>query len=166
MTQKNIVITIGIVALLVLLAVNLPKNQTAPAEPVAGNETVPARVHGPHLTLTPEEYDFGKIRQSGGTVSKTFDVFNNGSEDVTINEVLASCSCTTATVDKKILRPGEEGTLTIVFDPNFHYEDDGKFFRTATIKSNAHGKAPEAKIFVEVDYDLGKDALKFKGNTD
>lgn len=166
MTQKNIAIVIGIVALLVLLAINLPKNQIAPAEPVAGDEAVPARVHGPHLTLVPEEYDFGKIRQSGGVVSKAFDVFNNGSEDVTVSEVLTSCSCTTAQIDKKLLRPGDHGTLTIVFDPNYHFEDEGRFFRTATIKSNVHGKAPEAKIFVEVDYDLGKDALKFKGSAD
>lgn len=165
MTQKNITIAIGVVGLLALLVVIAPKNPTVPTEPIAGEEATPARVHGPHLTLTPEEYDFGKIRQSGGVVSKTFNVFNNGSEDVTINEVLTSCSCTTAKVDKKLLHPGEQGALTVIFDPNYHYEDDGRFFRTATIKSNVHGKAPEAKIFVEVDYDLGKAALKFPGNT-
>ncbi len=166
MTKKNILLITGIVALLVLLAVTAPKNEIAPVETAGVNEAASARVHGPHLTLTPEEYDFGKIRQSGGVVSKTFNVLNNGSEDVTINEVLTSCSCTTAEIDKKLLRPGEQGTLTVVFDPNYHYEDDGRFFRTATIKSNIHGKAPEVKVFVEVDYDLGKDALKFKGDTE
>lgn len=164
MTKKNILLVIGAVALLVLLSITIQKNQRVPVETAGVNETASVSVHGPHLTLDPEEYDFGKIRQSGGTVSKTFNVFNNGSEDVTINEVLTSCSCTTAEIDKKLLRPGEQGTLTVVFDPNYHYEDDGRFFRTATIKSNVHGKAPEVKIFVEVDYDLGKDALKFKGS--
>ena len=163
--KKNILIATGVVVLLVLLSIAIQKNQRVLVETTGENEATSAPVHGPHLTLTPEEYDFGKIRQSGGTVSKTFDVFNNGSEDVAINEVLTSCSCTTAEIDKKLLRPGDHGTLTVVFDPNYHYEDDGRFFRTATIKSNVHGKSPEVKIFVEVDYDLGKDALKFKGDT-
>lgn len=166
MTKENILLVTGIVALLVLLAVTIPKNKSVPIETAGENEAASELVHGPHLTLDPEEYDFGKIRQSGGVVSKTFNVLNNGSEDVTIDEVLTSCSCTTAEIDKKLLRPGERGTLTVVFDPNYHYEDDGRFFRTATIKSNVHGKAPEVKIFVEVDYDLGKDALKFKGDTE
>ncbi|MBI5817247.1 MAG: DUF1573 domain-containing protein [Candidatus Yonathbacteria bacterium] len=162
--KKNILLIAGAMVLLVLLAVFVPRNQTTPGKTTAGNEMASTPVHGPHLTLAPEEYDFGKIRQSSGTVSKAFTVFNNGSEDVTIDEVLTSCSCTTAEIDKKLLRPGEQGTLTVVFDPNYHYEDDGRFFRTVTIKSNIHGKAPEVKIFVEVDYDLGKDALKFKGS--
>ena len=166
MTKKNILLKTGIIALLIVLAGTISKNQRVPAETAGENETVSESLHGPHLTLDPEEYDFGKIRQSGGTVSKTFNVLNNGSEDVTISEVLTSCSCTSAEIDKKLLRPGEQGILTVIFDPNYHYEDDGRFFRTATIKSNIHGKAPEVKVFVEVDYDLGKDALKFKGDTE
>lgn len=154
----------GSTALLVLFAIAIAKNQNIPAETVGEDAAASASVHGPHLTLSPEEYDFGKIRQSGGVVSKTFSVINNGSEDVTIDEILTSCSCTTAEIDKKLLLPGESGILKVAFDPNYHYEDDGRFFRTATIKSNVHGKAPEVKIFVEVDYDLGKDMLKFKGD--
>ena len=157
---------VGITALLVFLAISIPKNQSIPAKTVAGSEAPSVSVHGPHLTVSPEEYDFGRILQSGGVVEAIFNVLNNGSEDVAIEEVLTSCSCTTAEIDKKLLRPGESGMLTVVFDPNYHYEDDGRFFRTATIKSNVHGKAPEVKVFVEVDYDLGKDALKFKGNAE
>ena len=112
MTKKNILLATGAVVLLVLLSVAIQKNQRVLVETTGANEATSAPVHGPHLTLTPEEYDFGKIRQSGGTVSKTFDVFNNGSEDVAINEVLTSCSCTTAEIDKKLLGPGDHGTLT------------------------------------------------------
>ena len=101
--KKNILIATGAVVLLVLLSIAIQKNQRVLVETTGENEATSAPVHGPHLTLTPEEYDFGKIRQSGGTVSKTFDVFNNGSEDVAINEVLTSCSCTTAEIDKKLL---------------------------------------------------------------
>lgn len=119
------------------------------------------QVQGPYLVVAPAEYDFGTVKQSGGIVSTAFDLYNGGDENVVIASTPASCSCTSASVDKMTLAPGEHGRLIVRFDPNYHYEDEGKFFRTVTIKSNASGPAPEAKIWVEVLYDLGKDKLKF-----
>ncbi len=162
MAIKKILWVSGAAALVLVIALAFKNPATIQQDQPAD----PERVHGPHLVVEPSEYDFGKIKQSGGIVTKEFRVFNNGSENVSIEEVLTSCSCTHAEMDKKLLSPGERGTLTVSFDPNYHYEDDGRFFRTATITSNVHGEAPEVKIFVEVDYDLGKDALKFKGNTE
>lgn len=121
------------------------------------------QVSGPHLVLSPLEYDFGTVRQSDGVVSAVFGLYNDGGEQVTITGTPASCSCTSAEVDKKTLAPGERGKLTVQFDPNYHYEDEGRFFRTVAVKSNVSGDAPEAKIWVQVDYDLGKDKLKFPG---
>ena len=118
-------------------------------------EPKPAR-----LIVLNAEYDFGKIKQSGGVVSRTFAVRNDGGKDAQVSEVLTSCSCTTAEIDKKVIKPGETAGLTVIFDPNYHFEDEGRFFRTATIKYNGDSIA-EAKIYVEVDYDLGKDKLKF-----
>lgn len=144
-----------------------PAIETSPENPQTANS-------GSHLVISPKEYDFGKIRQSGGVVSTSFQVFNNGAEDVIIEGVATSCSCTAAEIDpegnlalnelgKKTIKPGEIAELKVMFDPNYHYESDGRFFRTATIKSNAQGEDPEVKIWVEVEYDLGKDKLKFKG---
>ena len=114
----------------------------------------------PRLAVLPLEYDLGKIKQSGGVVSSTFAVRNDGGKDAQVSEVLTSCSCTTAEIGKKIIKPGETADLKVIFDPNYHFEDEGRFFRTATIKYNSDTSA-EAKIYVEVDYDLGKDKLKF-----
>jgi hypothetical protein len=47
-----------------------------------------------------------------------------------------------------------------MFDPNFHFESYEKFFRTIMIKYNG-AKEAEAKIFVQVEYDLGLDKLKY-----
>ena len=114
----------------------------------------------PRLAVLPLEYDLGKVKQSGGVVSRTFAVRNDGGKDAQVSEVLTSCSCTTAEIGKKIIKPGETADLKVIFDPNYHFEDEGRFFRTATIKYNGDSIA-EAKIYVEVDYDLGKDKLKF-----
>jgi len=120
-----------------------------------------APIRSSRLIISPKEYDFGKIKQSGGVVSTSFRVFNNGSEDVIIEGGPTSCSCTSAEISKKAIKFGETAELKVMFDPNYHYESDGRFFRTTTIKSNAQGEDPEVKIWVEVEYDLGKDKLKF-----
>src|SRR3989338_9939026 len=114
----------------------------------------------PRLAVSPLEYDLGKVKQSGGAVPHIFAVRNDGGKDSLIGEVLTSCSCTTAEIGKKIIKPGETADLKVIFDPNYHFEDEGRFFRTATIKYNGDSIA-EAKIYVEVDYDLGKNKLKF-----
>src|SRR3989344_8786107 len=118
-------------------------------------ESKPAR-----LAVSPLEYDLGKVKQSGGAVPHIFAVRNDGGKDALIGEVLTSCSCTTAEIGKKVIKPGEVADLKVILDPNYHFEDEGRFFRTATIKYNSDFLA-EAKIYVEVDYDLGKDKLKF-----
>lgn len=124
-----------------------------------------AQFRGPHLAVENREFSLGKIRQSGGVVSATFELLNDGDEDVVITDTIASCSCTSAEVNKKTLAPRERGMLTVRFDPNYHYESEEKFFRTVIVKSNMQGEAPEVKIWVQVDYDLGKDALKFPSKT-
>ena len=114
----------------------------------------------PRLAVLPLEYDLGKVKQSGGVVSRTFAARNEGGRDAAVGEVLTSCSCTTAEINKKVIKPEETADFKVIFDPNYHFEDEGRFFRTATIKYNSDFLA-EAKIYVEVDYDLGKDKLKF-----
>ena len=163
-THRTHIILCLVILAVALLATNWDRLSNA----VSLGMSTPAveRVHGPHLLLSPSEYDLGIVKQSGGPVSRTFDVFNNGSENVEISDVLTSCSCTSATTSTRLIAPGGHGTLTVTFDPNYHFEDDGRFFRTATIKSNIHGEAPEVRLFVEVDYDLGKDKLKFPGESE
>lgn len=166
--MKNyITVNKGIFLVVVLvvggIAGTLYIKKSAPSIPVTDTAVQSSQISGPRLTVTPHEFDFGKIRQGGGVVSTVFELYNSGSEEVIITDVIASCSCASAEVDKKTLAPGERGTLTVRFDPNYHYESEEKFFRTVIVKSNIQGEAPEVKIWVQVDYDLGKDALKFPG---
>ncbi len=151
MTIRNV----GFILLALVLLVGL-----------AAIATITLKVEGPHLSLSPLEYDFGTLRQSGTVATTTFDVYNDGNQEVDITDVLASCSCTTGSIDRKVLQPGDHATLTVSFDPNYHYEGEGQFFRTVTVRSNAPSQAPEVKIYVVVDYDLGKDKLKFPSDAD
>lgn len=123
---------------------------------------------GPRLIVSPLEYDFGKILQSQNPVSTYFDVLNSGSEDAIISGTPTSCGCTSAEIDKKTIKPGETAKLKVSFDPNFHEEPEGKFFRSVSVEYNLpeSGKTPEVKVWMEVIYDLGKDKLKFGKDLD
>ncbi len=114
------------------------------------------------IVIEPAEYDFGKILQSGGTVETSFVVVNKGAETMRVSDVLTSCSCTSATINKRSLAPNERAELKVFFDPNYHFEALTRFFRTVTVKTETPGIEPEVKIWAEVQYDLGIDKLKFK----
>lgn len=118
--------------------------------------------NGPHLFLPVKEYDFGKVKQSGLMVKRSFEVINDGTDDVSIEKVVTSCSCTSAKINKDLLRVGESAIVTVSFDPNYHFESYDQIMRTITIFSSAlNGDRPEIKIYLIVDYDLGVDKTKF-----
>lgn len=124
-------------------------------------------VTGPHLVLSVTEFDFEEIKQSGPVVSKNFEVVNDGTENAIIEKVLASCSCTNGKIDKQTIAPGETATLTVSFDPNYHFESYDQIMRTVTIFSNAtNDPRPEVKIYAKVDYDLGLDKTKYEKDSD
>lgn len=122
---------------------------------------------GPHLFIPIQEYNFGKIKQSGSIVSYKFEVENDGTEDVNIEKVLTSCNCTSAKINKDIIKTGERAILSVEFDPNYHFESYDEIMRTVTIFSNAtNDPRPEIKIFMTVDYDLGVDKTKYGADED
>lgn len=118
--------------------------------------------NGPHLILPITEFDFGAIKQSGPIVKRSFEVINNGTEDVEIDKVVTSCSCTTAKINRNILRAGESAIVSVAFDPNYHFESYDQIMRTITIFSDANNDPrPEFKIYALVEYDLGVDKTKY-----
>jgi hypothetical protein len=86
-------------------------------------------------------FDFGDIRMKDGDVSKEFTVVNSTSTDITIKKIATSCMCTRAyfegplnkvdgpfgmegmggqTSTYQTIKPGEEFTIKVVYDPNAH----------------------------------------------
>ena len=117
------------------------------------------KVEGPSLYISNKEYDFGIVKQSDDVTTTEFHFINNGTETVVVEDLITSCPCTTATIDKKEIKPGEQGVVTVAFDANLHKEPDGRFFKTTEIVSNIKPSI-ELKTYAEVDYDLGLEALK------
>lgn len=112
-----------------------------------------------------KEYDFGVVKQSQGIISHKFPFRYNGQIPIKVASLPTSCACATASIDKQELKPGDEGIITVEFDPNLHEEPKGKFFKTIFLATEPKLKEEvELKIWVEIDLDLGPAAYKQKGH--
>ncbi len=60
-------------------------------------------------------YDFGGIRE-GEVAEHAFLIQNEGDKKLTITGTVASCGCTSSSVRKNALAPGEETFLDVKFD--------------------------------------------------
>jgi hypothetical protein len=112
-----------------------------------------------------KEYDFGVVKQSQGIVSHKFPFRYNGQTPIKVASLPTSCPCAKASIDTQELQPGDEGVITVEFDPNFHEEPEGKFFKTVFLLTEPKlEKEVELKIWVEINLDLGPEAYKQKGH--
>lgn len=100
-------------------------------------------------------HDFGEVKQFGGNLKTTFKVKNSGAKDLKIGTITTSCSCTSTKIETSTIKPGQETTLTVTFNPNLHEEPKEKFKRTIFIPSNDPNK-PEAELNIWVDIVEGK----------
>jgi hypothetical protein len=60
-------------------------------------------------------YDFGDITE-GDTVSRNFKFKNEGEFPLIINNIQASCGCTTPEWPKKPIEPGQESSIKVLFN--------------------------------------------------
>ncbi len=86
------------------------------------------------LTFKTTDHDFGTVREEGGPISHEFVFTNTGKAAVIINNVKASCGCTTPSWTKEPVAPGEKGTIVAQYNPQ---NRPGAFRKSITVTSNA-----------------------------
>ncbi len=95
-------------------------------------------VHGQSLPAAIQfdsrEFDFGSIKESDGPVTCTFRFTNTGKAPLILNNVMASCGCTTPDWPRQPVLPGKEGVIKVSFNPE---KRPGAFNKTITVTSNA-----------------------------
>ena len=69
----------------------------------------------PRISADEPVYDFGEILE-GLAVVHTFVLQNAGDESLTIDDIQVSCGCTTTSLAKSTLAPGESVDLEVTFD--------------------------------------------------
>ena len=123
----------------------------------------PSTQQQPAFLFVEKEHDFGILKQSGGKVSHDFAFTYTGDAPIAITALPTSCACASAEVDRRELKPGESGVLTVTFNPNLHAEPEGKFYKSVTMLTEPPlSGQPEVKIWAEIDLDLGPEAFELK----
>lgn len=109
------------------------QNSTAKVE-TASVVTAVAEPIGEGFKVDKLEHDFGKIPQ-GKPVTTQFVITNNSKHPFKLDNVQASCGCTTPTWDReKVLKPGDSTLVTV----GYNAAAEGPFTKPVTITFNTN----------------------------
>ena len=123
---------------LICLSVNAQTNTTnsnknketrtaSPNAPMVVENAIPEEA----MALKEDFYDFGKIPQ-GKPVTHTFVFTNKGKLPFSLNNVHASCGCTTPIWNRDIIQPGDTGKIEV----GYNSAAEGLFNRSISIVYN------------------------------
>jgi len=113
------------------------------------------------------KHDFGTVARGADTVYK-FPIKNIYKQDVELLSVSSSCGCTSPTLEKKVLKTGQTGYLTAVFNTRTFSGIHGATL-TVKVRWNDGGDWRNAEGQVRVDGNIRSDivftpgAVKFDG---
>src|SRR5580765_3613167 len=99
---------------------------------IASAQTAPAGTNKADVLLLKETaHDFGKIPQ-GRPVTYVFEIVNTGTVPLKLENVQASCGCTTPQWSKDDIAPGATSNITV----GYNAYAEGAFEKTITIQYN------------------------------
>ena len=86
------------------------------------------------ITFEKTTHDYGTFVESKGIQSYDFVFTNEGTVPLVLNNVKASCGCTTPKWTREPVAPGAKGSIKVSYDPK---NRPGSFNKTVTVQSNA-----------------------------
>ncbi len=87
-----------------------------------------------NISFNETSYDFGRFKEEVGSVSHKFEFTNTGNEPLIINNVRASCGCTTPEWTKTPIAPGAKGFIEVTYKAE---NRPNKFHKTVTVQTNS-----------------------------
>lgn len=100
----------------------------------------------PQFEFEVMEYNFGTIIQ-GEKVSYTFMFKNTGKSELIINNVKASCGCTSPKWSREPIAPGATGQIEVIFDSHGR---NGEQKKTIKVFANTQPKTEELRIMCNI----------------
>ena len=88
----------------------------------------------PKITFEQTEHNFGSFMEAAGVQTTVFKFTNTGTAPLILNNVRASCGCTTPKWTRDPIAPNGSGEITVSYDPK---NRPGAFTKTITVGSNA-----------------------------
>ena len=99
---------------------------------------------GPRITIEEPNFDFG-FAPEGTFMAHEYVIKNTGDEPLEIKRVRTTCGCTSAPIKKMHLEPGEETTITIIFNSTRYFHKTSK---AAIISTNDPTRPSEKITFI------------------
>ena len=131
---------------------------------------VNAQTKDAKITFIEESFDFGNIAEEKGPVTKEFTFTNTGAAPLIVQNVKASCGCTTPDWTKDPVLPGKKGIVKATYNPQ---NRPGQFNKTITVTSNAEnntviltikGVVNPKPVTLEDTYPMQMGGLRLKSN--
>ena len=94
------------------------------------------------MQLSATEHDFGKFKEEAGRQSFDFIATNTGKDPLVIQNVVASCGCTTPDWTRQPIPAGGTGKITAIYDPK---DRPGIFNKTLSVYTNSK---PEVVVLI------------------
>ena len=88
----------------------------------------------PVMTLAEKEHDYGTFKEEAGPQKYDFIVSNTGNQPLVIQNIVASCGCTTPEWTKEPIPAGGKGKITAIYDPR---NSPGKFSKSLNVYTNS-----------------------------
>jgi hypothetical protein len=89
----------------------------------------------PTFSFETTTHDFGKVEETGGPVSFTFNFKNTGNAPLVIQNVQPSCGCTTPDWTREPIQPGKMGFIKAEYNP---MNRPGAFNKSLTVTANTN----------------------------
>jgi hypothetical protein len=102
----------------------------------------------PLMKLSASEHNFGTFKEEAGKQSYDFIVTNTGNAPLVIQNIVASCGCTTPEWTREPIPAGGKGKITAIYDPQGRLA--GQFDKTLSVYTNSKPEIVVLRIFGEV----------------
>jgi hypothetical protein len=99
------------------------------------------------MKVSETKHDFGTFKEEAGQQTYNFEISNTGNQPLVIQNVVASCGCTTPEWTKQPIAPGAKGKVTAIYDPK---NRPGAFDKTLTVYTNTKPEVTVLSIKGEV----------------
>jgi len=132
--------------------------------------TVNSQLAQTTMKLSETEHDFGSFKEEAGRQTYDFFVTNTGTTPLVIQNVVASCGCTTPEWTKQPIAGGAKGKVTAIYDPA---NRPGQFNKTLSVYTNAKpevvvltikGEVVPREKTVEELYSFPVGGIRFESN--
>ena len=87
----------------------------------------------PKIEFKNSTYDYGTIKEDDGLAQTVFEYTNTGDQPLVLNNVRATCGCTTPEWTKEPIAPGKSGSIKVAYNPKGR---PGNFTKSINVYSN------------------------------